>query len=62
MKDHYDYSNAERDDRQDAIERLRIDIEAGWQQAEEGRVSNFNPDAVKQRGRRKLVRLRNTKR
>jgi Arc/MetJ-type ribon-helix-helix transcriptional regulator len=43
---------------QDAIEKLRADIEAGWQQVEEGKVSEFDPEAVKRRGREKLANLR----
>jgi Arc/MetJ-type ribon-helix-helix transcriptional regulator len=43
---------------QDAIEKLRVDIEAGWQQVEEGKVSEFDPEAVKRRGREKLATLR----
>ena len=43
---------------QDAIEKLRVDIEAGWQQVEEGKVSEFDPAAVKRRGREKLAALR----
>jgi antitoxin ParD1/3/4 len=48
--------------RESALTKLRADVEAGWQQAEEGRVSDFSPSAAKQRGREKLARLRNTKR
>jgi hypothetical protein len=29
---------------------------------EEGKISDFDPEAVKRRGREKLARLRNTKR
>ncbi len=43
---------------QDAIEKLRADIEAGWQQVEEGKVREFDPEAVKRRGREKLAALR----
>ena len=42
----------------DPIEKLRAAVEAGWQQVEEGNVSNFDPDAVKRRGREKLAALR----
>lgn len=42
----------------DAIEKLRVDIEAGWQQVEEGKVSEFDPEAVKRRGSEKLAALR----
>ena len=43
---------------QDAIDKFRVDIEAGWQQVEEGKVSHFDPEAVKRRGREKLAALR----
>jgi hypothetical protein len=65
MKDEYDFSNAERGKfyRKDAaLEKLRADIEAGWRQVEEGKVSDFDPEAVKRRGRERLARLRNAKR
>lgn len=42
----------------DAIEKLRVDIEAGWQQVEERKVSEFDPEAVKRRGSEKLTALR----
>ena len=42
----------------DAIEKLHADIEAGWQQVEDGKVSEFDPEAVKHRGREKLAALR----
>jgi antitoxin ParD1/3/4 len=48
--------------RESALNKLRDDIEAGWQQVEEGKVSDFDPEAVKRRGREKLARLRNAKR
>jgi antitoxin ParD1/3/4 len=48
--------------RESALNKLRDDVEAGWQQVEEGKVSDFNPEAVKRRGREKLARLRNAKR
>lgn len=44
------------------LNKLRADIEAGWRQVEEGRVSDFDPEAVKRRGRDKLARRRNAKR
>ncbi len=43
---------------QDAIETLRVNIEAGWPQVEEGKVGEFDPEAVKRRGREKLAALR----
>lgn len=48
--------------RESALTKLRADVEAGWQQVEEGKVSDFDPQAVKRRGREKLARLRNAKR
>jgi antitoxin ParD1/3/4 len=45
-----------------ALAKLRADVEAGWQQAEEGKVSDFDPAAIKRRGREKLARIRNAKR
>jgi antitoxin ParD1/3/4 len=45
--------------RESALNKLRADVEAGWQQVEEGKVSDFDPEAVKRRGREKLTRLRN---
>ncbi|MBV8144191.1 MAG: type II toxin-antitoxin system ParD family antitoxin [Gammaproteobacteria bacterium] len=45
-----------------ALARLRADVEAGWQQVEEGRVADFDPEAIKRRGREKLARLRKAKR
>ena len=48
--------------RASSLAKLRADVEAGWQQVEEGKVSDFDPDAVKRRGRAKLARLRQTKR
>jgi len=48
--------------RESALTKLRADVEAGWQQVQEGSVSDFNPTAAKQRGRKKLAELRNSKR
>lgn len=48
--------------RADALNKLRADVEAGWQQVEEGKVSDFDPEAAKRRGREKLERLRKTER
>lgn len=45
-----------------ALAKLRADVEAGWQQVEQGRVKDFDPGAIKQRGREKLGRRRNAKR
>ena len=62
MKD--DFSNMERgkfDGEKPVLEKLRADIENGWRQVEEGRVSNFDPEAAKRRGREKLAPRRNSK-
>jgi antitoxin ParD1/3/4 len=48
--------------RETALTKLRADVEAGWQQVEEGKVSDFDPAAVKRRGREKLAKIRNAKR
>lgn len=48
--------------RADALAKLRADVEAGWQQVEEGRVKDFDDAAIKRRGREELKRLRNKKR
>lgn len=48
--------------RASALAKLRADVEAGWKQVEEGKVSDFDPAAIKRRGREKLARLRNAKR
>ena len=42
--------------RASALSKLRSDVEAGWQQVEEGKVTDFDPDGVKRRGREKLAR------
>lgn len=44
------------------LAKLRADVAAGWQQVEEGMVSDFDPEAVKRRGREALARRRNVKR
>jgi antitoxin ParD1/3/4 len=48
--------------RESALNKLRADVEAGWQQVEEGKVKDFDPEAIKRRGREKVARLRNAKR
>jgi antitoxin ParD1/3/4 len=48
--------------RETALAKLRADVEAGWQQVEEGKVSDFDPEAVKRRGREKLAKIRKAKR
>ena len=40
---------------------LRRDVAAGSQQVEEGRVREFDPEAVKRRGREKLAKMRQEK-
>lgn len=42
--------------RESSLAKLRLDIEAGWKDVEEGRVSDFNPEDVKHRGRERLSR------
>lgn len=61
MKDPNRPPDAERGEinRNDAeFKQLRADIEAGWQRVEEGKVRDFDPEAVKRRGREKLIALR----
>jgi antitoxin ParD1/3/4 len=48
--------------RETALTKLRADVEAGWQQVEEGKVSDFDPEAVKRRGREKLTKMKEAKR
>ena len=45
-----------------ALARLRADVDAAWQQADEGKVRNLDPQDIKRRGREKLARLRDAKR
>lgn len=40
--------------RASALAKLNADMEAGWQQVEQGKVSDFDPAAIKRRGREKL--------
>lgn len=42
--------------RENALVKLRCDVEAGWQQVEEGKMTEFDPDRVKLRGRQKLAK------
>ena len=44
--------------RESALEKLRSDVAAGWQQVEEGRVRDFDPQDIKRRAREKLARQR----
>jgi antitoxin ParD1/3/4 len=39
-----------------ALESLRRDVEAGWEDAEAGRISEFDPADIKRRGRERLAR------
>ena len=48
--------------RTSALAKLRADVEAGWQQVEEGKISDFDPAVIKRRGREKLTRIRNANR
>lgn len=45
-----------------ALAKLRAEVEAGWQDVEAGRVKDFDPESVKQRGRATLERLKRSKR
>jgi antitoxin ParD1/3/4 len=44
--------------RSSALAKLREDVNAGWKDVEEGRVSDFDPEDVKRRGREKLARTK----
>ena len=48
--------------RASTLAKLRADVEAGWQQTEEGKVGDFDPAAIKRRGREKLARIRKARR
>lgn len=48
--------------RESSLTKLRLSIEAGWKDVEAGRVSDFNPEDVKRRGRERLVRTSSMKR
>jgi antitoxin ParD1/3/4 len=48
--------------RTSALLKLRSDVEAGWQQVEEGKVTDFDPDAVRRRGRENLAKVGKHKR
>jgi antitoxin ParD1/3/4 len=48
--------------RASTLTQLRCDVEAGWQQVEEGKVSPFDAEAVKRRGREKLAKATKEKR
>jgi antitoxin ParD1/3/4 len=44
--------------RESTLAKLRADVEASWQQVEEGKVSHFDPEAVKKRGEAREVEKR----
>ena len=44
--------------RASTLAKLREDVNAGWKDIEEGKVSDFAPDEVKRRGRERLARNR----
>lgn len=48
--------------RESTLAKLRADVEAGWQQLKEGKVKDFDPEAIKHRGRERLAQLRKAKR
>jgi len=48
--------------RASTLVKLRSDVEAGWQQFEQGKVTDFDPDAAKRRGREKLAKVGKQKR
>ncbi|EQD52556.1 addiction module antidote protein [mine drainage metagenome] len=48
--------------RASSLVKLRADVEAGWKDVEEGRVSDFNPEDVKRRGRERLARAKSSTR
>jgi antitoxin ParD1/3/4 len=48
--------------RESALVKLRCDVEAGWQQIDEGKVTEFDPDRVKRRGSQKLAKVRKQQR
>ncbi len=44
--------------RASTLVKLREDVNAGWKDIEEGKVSDFDPEEVKRRGRARLERKR----
>src|ERR1700676_884529 len=44
--------------RESALGKLRADVDAAWQQVEEGKVSDFDPKAAKRRASEKLARAK----
>ena len=47
--------------RASALAKLRADVNAGWNDIEEDSVSDFDPAAIKRRGREKLARTKGGK-
>jgi antitoxin ParD1/3/4 len=43
--------------RASTLTKLRNDVDAGWRQVEEGKVTPFDVEAVKRRGRERLAKL-----
>lgn len=48
--------------RESSLAKLRTDVEAGWKAVDDGRVSDFDPEDVKRRGRERLARTKSGKR
>ena len=48
--------------RESSLAKLRADVEAGWKAVDDGRVSDFDPEDVKRRGRERLARAKSGKR
>jgi antitoxin ParD1/3/4 len=44
--------------RASSLAKLRDDVNAGWKDIEGGKVSDFDPEEVKRRGRERLTRKR----
>ncbi len=44
--------------RASALANLRADVNAGWKDVDEGKVTDFDPEDVKRRGRKRLARKR----
>jgi antitoxin ParD1/3/4 len=47
--------------RASSLAQLRSDVDAGWKEIEEGKMSKFDPADVKRRGRETLARMKNGK-
>jgi antitoxin ParD1/3/4 len=52
LLDRYDSTSAP------ALMKLRADVEAGWRDVEHGRLSDFDPEEIKRRGRERLGRTK----